>query len=148
VRPSAPITVVTIGYEGRPLDAFIVELTDHRVEIVFDVRENAISRKPGFSKRRLGEALAVAGIEYRHLPALGNPRSNRDAFRAGDPAARDLFLRHLANGSRDALDELAAEATTKRVALVCFEREHTSCHRSCIADRLAAELPDLQIEPL
>ena len=100
MEASAPMTVVTIGYEGRQLDEFIAELVGRRVEVVFDVRENAISRKPGFSKRRLGEALAVAGIEYRHLSSLGNPRSNRDAFRAGEPAARDVFLRHLDDGSR------------------------------------------------
>ena len=86
-RPA--MTVVTIGYEGRQLDEFVAELSNRRVEIVFDVRENAISRKLGFSKRRLGEALAVAGIDYRHQPALGNPRSNRAAFRAGEPAARE-----------------------------------------------------------
>ncbi len=42
------MTVVTIGYEGRPLDEFIAELTDRGVEIVLDVRANAISRKQTF----------------------------------------------------------------------------------------------------
>ena len=142
------MTVVTIGYEGRQLDEFIAELTDRGVEIVFDVRENAISRKPGFSKRRLGDALTAAGIEYRHMPALGNPRSNRDAFRAGDPAARDVFLRHLDNGSREDLDEVAAAARTRTIALMCFEREHSTCHRSCITERLVADQPALRIEPV
>jgi hypothetical protein len=148
VGTSAPMTVVTIGYEGRQLDEFVAELADRRVEIVFDVRANAASRKPGFSKRRLGEALAAAGIEYRHLPALGNPRRNRDALRAGDPAARDVFLRHLDDDGSDALDEVASAATTKTIALVCFERDHTRCHRSCITDRLVSEHPDLLIEPV
>jgi uncharacterized protein (DUF488 family) len=142
------MTVVTIGYEGRQVDEFVAELADHRVEIVFDVRANAVSRKPGFSKRRLGEALATAGIEYRHVPALGNPRRNRDAMRAGDPAARDVFLRHLDDQGRDALDEVAAAARTKSVALLCFERDHASCHRSCITERLAADEPALRVEPV
>ena len=142
------MTVVTIGYEGRQLDEFIAELLDRRVEVVFDVRENAISRKPGFSKRRLGEALAVAGIEYHHMPSLGNPRSNRDAFRAGEPAARDVFLRHLDHGSRKALDEIAGAARSRTVALMCFERDHATCHRSCIVDRLVADNPTLRVEPV
>jgi uncharacterized protein (DUF488 family) len=146
MRPSAPMTVVTIGYEGRQLDEFVAELSDRGVEIVFDVRENAISRKPGFSKRRLGDALAIARIEYRHLPALGNPRGNRDAFRAGDPAAREVFLRELDNRGRDALEEIAAAARTKTVALMCFELDHASCHRSCITERLAADEPVLKVE--
>ena len=143
------MTVVTIGYEGRQLDEFIAELLDRRVEVVFDVRENAISRKPGFSKRRLGEALAVAGIEYQHLSALGNPKSNRDAFRAGEPAARDVFLRHLDDTDPgEALDEIAAAARSRTVALMCFERDHATCHRSCIADRLVADNPTLRVEPV
>ena len=142
------MTVVTIGYEGRQLDELIAELEDRRVEVVFDVRENAISRKPGFSKRRLGDALSVAGIDYQHLPSLGNPRSNRDAFRAGEPAARDVFLRHLDPGGRPALDEIAGAARSRIVALMCFERDHATCHRSCIADRLVADNPTLRVEPV
>ena len=142
------MSVVTIGYEGRQLDEFIGELKDHRVEVVFDVRENAISRKPGFSKRRLGEALAAAGIEYQHLPALGNPKSNRDAFRAGDSAARDVYLRRLDDESGEALDVVAAAARSRIVALMCFERDHSTCHRSCIADRLVVDNPALRVEPV
>ena len=142
------MTVVTIGYEGRQLDEFIAELVDRRVEVVFDVRENAISRKPGFSKRRLGEALAVAGIEYRHLSSLGNPRSNRDAFRAGEPAARDVFLRHLDDGGRGQPRRGCGAARSRTVALMCFERDHATCHRSCIADRLVADNPTLRVEPV
>ena len=139
------MTVVTIGYEGRQLDEFVAELVDRRVEVVFDVRENAISRKPGFSKRRLGEALAHAGIEYRHLSSLGNPRSNRDAFRAGEPAARDVFLRQLDDDGRARRSTRSLRAARSRtVALMCFERDHSTCHRSCIADRLVADNPTLQ----
>ena len=144
-----PMSVVTIGYEGRQLDEFIAELFDRRVEVVFDVRENAISRKPGFSKRRLGEALTLAGIEYRHLSSLGNPKSNRDAFRTGEPAARNAFLRHLDDdGSRAALANVAAAARSRTVALMCFERDHATCHRSSIADRLVADNPELRVEPI
>ena len=142
----APMTVVTIGYQGRQLDELIAELSGRGVALVFDVRENAISRKPGFSKRRLGEALAVAGIGYRHVPALGNPRRNRDAFRAGEPAAREVFKRRIAVGSPAALDEIAGVAATTTVALLCFERDHASCHRSGIAELLVARQPDLRIE--
>jgi hypothetical protein len=33
------------------------------------------------SKRKLAAALADAGIDYMHLPALGNPKDNRQPFR-------------------------------------------------------------------
>ncbi|MDQ3504076.1 MAG: DUF488 domain-containing protein [Actinomycetota bacterium] len=53
--------------------------------MLLDVRLNAISRKPGFSKKRLTAALAAVGIGYRHARALGNPRDNREPFHSADP---------------------------------------------------------------
>ena len=80
--------LVSVGYEGRSVDELIAVLRRYDVSLLVDVRLNAISRRPGFSKRALAEALHAAGIEYRHAPELGNPKENRAAFRAGHPDAR------------------------------------------------------------
>ncbi len=66
-------------------------LTDADVNVLVDVRLTPLSRKPGMSKRQLADALTAVGVEYLHLPALGNPRDNRDAFRQGDPRGRARF---------------------------------------------------------
>lgn len=68
--------IVSIGYEGRTIESFVVELQRAGVQTVADVRLNAISRKAGFSKTRLRDALAAVGIDYVHLRSLGNPREN------------------------------------------------------------------------
>jgi Protein of unknown function, DUF488 len=47
------------------------------------------------SKRKLAAALADAGIDYMHLPALGNPKDNRQPFRTGDAASRQRFRARL-----------------------------------------------------
>lgn len=140
--------LATIGYEGRSIDEFIALLLDAEIEILVDVRETPLSRKPGFSKRRLAEALDAVGIEYRHERLLGNPKDNRDAFRAGAPEARSRFLAHLNNGSRTSYDEVIALTSAHRLALLCFERAHDQCHRSCIAEQAAAENSGLQISAL
>ena len=44
------------------------------------------SRRPGFAKRALSEALAGAGIGYGHVRALGTPPEGRAAAKAGRPA--------------------------------------------------------------
>ena len=132
-------TIVSTGYEGRSIEDFVRAMKRHRVELVVDVRLNAVSRKKGFSKTALTAALAAAGIGYRHETALGNPPENRDDFRAGRPAARDRYRRHLdteAAASVQALVELVAHT---RIALLCFEKEHTECHRSCITDKIKGE---------
>lgn len=48
------------GYEGRDIDSFVASLLDSRIGVVADVRLTPISRKKGFSKTRLGQALAEA----------------------------------------------------------------------------------------
>jgi uncharacterized protein (DUF488 family) len=141
--------VFTIGYEGRSLDDLLQALTINHVHLLVDVRENAVSRRPGFSKRRLSEALAIAGIEYRHEPLLGNPRENRDSFRNGNAAAgRRRYLRHLNNGARDTYDAIISLATRERIALLCFERDEARCHRHCIVRQAEQENPALPVARL
>jgi len=72
--------IVSVGYEARTIDAFVAELQRAGVQTVADVRLNAISRKAGFSKTRLKEALAAAAIGYRHMRSLGNAKENRQPF--------------------------------------------------------------------
>ncbi|MFV0318700.1 MAG: DUF488 family protein [Microthrixaceae bacterium] len=138
-------TIVSIGYEGRTLDEFVDVLRSNGVEVLVDVRLTPISRKKGFSKTALSAALQAAGIEYRHEPALGNPKDNRDAFRRGLASARTRYVRHLSNGASSNYEATVDSARTRRVALLCFERDHSQCHRSCITERAQAEHPALSV---
>lgn len=139
-------TIVSIGYEGRDFDEFLAVLRRNRVEVLVDVRLNPISRKKGFSKTALSAALADAGIEYRHVRELGNPKENRDLFRNGQAAlGRQVFLAHLNNGSRSAYDEVVELALTRRIALLCVESDDRECHRGCITDQAQDENPALSV---
>lgn len=131
--------LVSVGYEGRTADDLVVLMVESGVDVVADVRLNAISRKPGLSKRRLAELLAEAGVEYVHLKALGNPKDNREPFWTGRVAEgvqrfRDLLA---APGPAASLDELVELAATQRVAVLCFERDHDRCHRQVVTDAVA-----------
>jgi uncharacterized protein (DUF488 family) len=129
--------LATIGYEGLSVDDLIAALTANGVEILVDVRLSALSRKPGLSKKGLAARLHAAGIEYMHLPQLGNPRDNRDAFRRGDAAAVAVYRAALRTPEgQAALDQLHLMAARRRVALLCFEHDAARCHRSMIADAL------------
>jgi uncharacterized protein (DUF488 family) len=114
------------------------------------VRLNAISRKPGFSKRRLREALAAAGIGYLHLRSLGNAKENREPFRTGRVAeGRRVFGEVLRAPEAEAsLAELADLASEQVVAVLCFEADAEVCHRQVVIDHVlqtrhlpVAELP-------
>lgn len=128
----------TIGYEGRALDELIAELQVNRVERVIDVRELPLSRRRGFSKTPLGEALAEHDIEYVHMRQAGNPYR-----RQKDELARDELLakykRHLA-GAAQAISDVVDVARGRRVSLLCYERHPAECHRSILAKRIARRL--------
>lgn len=130
--------IVTIGYEGADQADFLATLEAVGVNIVLDIREMAISRRKGFAKNALREGLASVGIGYRHEPKLGSPKEVRHQLREdGDfTVFFKRFDRYLA-GQQDLLKQLAEELDGT-VALLCFERDHTTCHRRSVATALQA----------
>jgi len=73
----------TIGYEQSSIRRFLSLLRSHEVEIVIDVRQIPLSRKPGFSKYHLSTTLENAGIEYHHVVNLGAPKRLRERLHNG-----------------------------------------------------------------
>jgi uncharacterized protein (DUF488 family) len=68
-------TIFTIGHSMRTATEFISLLEEFQIDLVVDVRSIPRSRtNPQFNIDVLPEALAVAGIGYLHLPALGGLR--------------------------------------------------------------------------
>lgn len=138
--------VVSVGYEGRSVTELIEVLQAQDVSVLVDIRLTPISRKPGLSKTALGRALREAGIEYLHQPALGNPKSNRDNYRAGEPTALALYQQVLLSGSgKSALRHVTELFDGGTVALLCFERDHDACHRHQVVEELGALCEDLQV---
>jgi uncharacterized protein (DUF488 family) len=138
--------VYTLGYQGIKLADYVAKLTDSNIGVVLDVRENAWSYKPGFSKTPLAKALTEAGIEYVHVPSAGNPSSNRktatsaseclDRYRVyldDNPACLDELMAHIKRASDDG----------RFTCLTCFERQPSECHRSILIEALLAIDPRL-----
>jgi transcriptional regulator with XRE-family HTH domain len=137
--------IVSVGYEGRTIDNFVAELVRAGVQTVADVRLNAISRKDGFSKTRLREALAAAGINYHHMRSLGNAKENRLPFWEGRvEEGRRVFREALQSPEAESsLDQLSALVRDQVVAVLCFETDVERCHRKVIIDEVvgATEVP-------
>jgi uncharacterized protein (DUF488 family) len=130
---SKPV-LYTAHYEGMDIPCFLQTLRQHGVQLLVDVRELPLSRKRGFSKTPLRQVLAEAGLDYLHLPKLGCPKPIRNRYRFDGDWAKYThdFLLHLRE-QNDAVRELAALSRTKTVALMCFEADHTMCHRTYVA---------------
>lgn len=128
--------IVTIGYEGADFDDFLATLEQIGVTTLLDIRELPISRRPGFAKTALREGLAGIGIDYRHEPRLGSPKSIRHQLRDDGDYKRFFrdFDRYL--GKQGELLDTLADELTGTVALLCYERDYTTCHRKSVADAL------------
>lgn len=139
--------VVSVGYEGRSVDQLVNELIANHVDVLVDVRLTPLSRKRGLSKRLLSAALAEVGIDYVHHRALGNPRDNRSGFRTGDLASLARFRDDVlaTDDAERAISHVIQMLDGAIVALLCFEREHKSCHRHLVAERLGARLPAVSV---
>jgi uncharacterized protein (DUF488 family) len=131
-------TLYTIGYEGADIDHFVATLQAVGVRLLADVRALPLSRKKGFSKRKLRDRIEQEGIQYVHLRALGDPKPGRDAARAGRlDQFRKIYSTHLAQVvAQNSLRELATLAKKQATCLMCFERDPTDCHRLIIASEL------------
>ncbi len=138
--------IYSVGYEGLTLDGLVDRLAGAQVSVLVDVRLNPISRKPGFSRGRLSEAVAAAGIRYVHEQELGNPPDNRDSFRSGDAeAGRSRMRSILGNGAGEALDRVVKLASTERIAVLCVERDARRCHRVVITEMVVERNPAIDV---
>jgi uncharacterized protein (DUF488 family) len=135
--------LATIGYENADLSDFIASLHAASVTCLVDVRELAISRRRGFSKSALSAALEADGIDYVHLRGLGDPKEGREAARRGDHARFvGVFTRHMKTPvAQTDLVRAASLVARGGACLMCYERDHTSCHRSIVATAISATIP-------
>jgi len=108
------------------------------VKILVDVRDRAQSRKKGFSKTALSNALEERGIKYLHLKVLGDPKEGREAARAGNWKKFDKIYRAVlkTDAAQNALTEITEIISKERACLLCYERDHTTCHRKYISDNI------------
>ncbi len=127
----------TIGYEKATPAAVLTELKRARVTLLVDTRAVTSSRRPGFSKRQFAASLDEIRIGYLHLQKLGTPADGRQAARKGDlKTLWRIYNKHLKTPeAREAMDELLALVrSSRRICLLCFERDPCVCHRSRIAE--------------
>lgn len=137
---------MSIGYERKTVNDLVAQLINQGVRVLVDVRLTPLSRKPGLSKTKLSEALAAVGIDYVHHRALGNPKDNRAGFRAGEPESRARYHDVLETAAAtDALAHVSELLDDGVVALLCFEQDHSECHRDIVVRRLMMERPDAAV---
>ena len=146
--------LATIGVYGFTADEFLGTLREAGVRLLLDVRQRRGVRGPEYAwanSKRLQAALEGAGIEYRHHPELAPTTELRQLQYAEDdrkgvgkrsrdelaPAYRERYLAEILD--RADLGAVAASLPADGAgALFCVERDPEACHRSLVAERMAA----------
>ncbi|HEX6261639.1 MAG TPA: DUF488 domain-containing protein [Actinomycetota bacterium] len=152
-------TVWTVGHSTHPIETFLELLRGAGIRRLVDVRTAPGSRRhPQFGREALAASLEQAGVGYEWRgEELGGWRKARPDSR--HTALRSAGFRgyadHMESESfREALDGLLDEAEERPTAVMCAEALWWRCHRSMIADAVAARghearhlMPDGSIAP-
>jgi uncharacterized protein (DUF488 family) len=147
--------LITIGVYDWDLDAFLGALAAGDVRVLLDVRQRRGVRGREYvwaNAVRLQAALATAGIAYRHLGELA-PTTELRQLQYAEDARRGVGKRsrvELADDyreryTREILDRVdltpivASLPSDGASAILCVEADPEACHRSIVAERLAAD---------
>ena len=138
----------TIGYQERSLEEYVNKLVKNNVKLLFDVRQNPVSRRYGFSKKVLSNVCSRLGIEYQHLRELGIETHLRDGIH--EKQNYTTVFKHYRNVTlpkRHDKIQVINEQLLKgnRIALTCFERNHEQCHRSILSDYIKDNLGECKV---
>ncbi len=140
--PIAFTTLWTIGHSTRSSEEFLALLTVHEISRLVDVRRYPGSRRyPHFHSDALAKSLTEAGVDYRHMPALGGRRTTRaDSPNGGwrNASFRGYADYMLTDEFRRASEKLMANAAQSRTVIMCAEAVPWRCHRLMVADTFVA----------
>jgi uncharacterized protein (DUF488 family) len=83
------------------------------------------------------------------MKPLGTPAEGRAAARRHDHAAlAEIYAGQLGlPEALAAMAELRSLAVERRVALLCYEREASACHRALLIDALLADFERIDLKP-
>ena len=147
--------LVTIGVYDWDEDSFLAALRDADVRLLLDVRQRRGVRGAQYAwanSKRLQAALAATGIAYEHLPELA-PTTELRHLQYAEDARQGVGKRSRARLADEYVARFTAErldlvdlapiaesfAPDGNVALLCVERDPEACHRSLVAERIAAQ---------
>ncbi len=131
------LNIYTVGYEGVTPEALVTCLVKNRIQVLVDARYRPQSRKAGFSKNSLEAHLKSGDILYQHERDLGTPPDIMAVVRnSGGYEDFDKYRAFLLT-KVETLERVAALASLKVICIMCYEADHSECHRSIVAEEIA-----------
>lgn len=133
----APL-ILTVGHSNHPFERFVELLQINVVDAVADVRSAPYSRfNPAYNRETLRADLKRHGIDYVFLGReLGARSEDPDCYRDGR-VRYELLAR--TSSFHKGLERVLTGAKSRRVALMCAEKEPLACHRTILVARALTE---------
>lgn len=136
--------VLGMGYDGETLESFTKWLGISDVAAVVDIRADPTKDAGGFTKDNLTKVLSKHGVQYVHLPALGNPQDNQEGFHSDDTEEwyaaceryQSILSGEMAQQAIQYIRTLARSVYDREVILLCAEKRQMHCHRGVLLSRL------------
>jgi uncharacterized protein (DUF488 family) len=129
-----PPTLYTVGHSNHSLERFLELLRLYEIEAVADVRSHPYSQFcPHFNREALETALAQHGVRYAFMGwALGARTDDRTCYENGQ-----VKYERLAETApyQAGIRRLKKAMETRRVALMCAEKDPLTCHRTILITR-------------
>lgn len=136
----------TIGYATKPIETFLDQLRDHRIDVVADVRSVPYSKTfHDFHRETLIKHLREARIRYVYLGDELGPRSPHDSHYENGQV-QFARLQGSANFQRGVKRLFEGLEKGFRIALVCAEKDPAICHRSLLIAHFLQRHSQLDIE--
>ena len=153
MEPTAHQGILTVGHSNHPVESLIALLKMHAVQAVADVRSSPYSRYHAqFNRGEIEASLHNAGIAYEFFgDELGARPPGLGAYRNGHIDFRELAA---SPKFEDGLRRLILLGQSRRVAVMCAERDPLECHRMILVGRALSRkgvpvkhiLPDGRLE--
>ncbi len=148
VTPEDRLSIYTIGYGARSIQAFIDVLQANEIAWLVDVRSAPYSRfKPEFSKGTLESELTAHGIRYVYMgEQLGGRPDDPDCYVDGKVDYERVKTKAFYQTGIERLQKALARGA--RFAIMCSEGKPENCHRSKLIGEslLALNIPVLHID--
>ena len=138
------VNVLGMGYDGETLASFTKWLEISNVAAVVDIRADTTQGAGEFTKDNLTKVLSEHGVQYIHLPALGNPPDNQAGFHSDNTEEwyaaceryQSILGGEMAQQAIRYIRALARSVSGREVILLCAEKRQMRCHRGVLLSRV------------
>ncbi|MCA9417973.1 MAG: DUF488 domain-containing protein [Candidatus Omnitrophica bacterium] len=130
--------IYTVGHSNHEIDVFLGLLKQHDITALADVRSSPYSRmNTQFNRENLKRSLTEAGIDYVFMgEELGARTQDESCYKGGK---MNFDLRAKTEQFQSGVERLASGRATRRIAMMCAEKEPLSCHRTILVARALDE---------